>query len=106
MRGDEARAMQVREDLAMQRKDPLQGDLPTFRAAGKQLAGSRRHRAAGKRENFPLQGAILPLTRSKEAREDVTAKWCATARPDDYLHPGPESTRPQSSYSSVVCKQL
>jgi len=59
----------------MQKEDPLQGDLPPLQ---RQLEGSwweaegtkllvpsqpSRRGKAGKRENFLLQGAFLPLTR-------------------------------------------
>lgn len=71
MQADEAGAMQLKEDLAMQREDPLQGDLPPSEAAGKQLAGSGRHRAAGpiapqqarkrwEKRKLPLAGCFPP----------------------------------------------
>jgi len=44
------------------------------------------------------------IYRSKEVREDVTAEWCAISHADDYLYPGTEPMRPQSSYSSVLFK--
>ena len=68
---DEVGAMQVREGLAMQREDPLQGDLPCFKGAGKQVVGSRRHGAAGaivpqqarknwEKRKLPLAGCFPP----------------------------------------------
>lgn len=42
MQEDEAGATQVGEDLAMQRENPLQGDLPRFRGSRKAAGGKRK----------------------------------------------------------------